>query len=243
MSLSCVELPLFFSGNMSCFCLFSYTFRLRSSFYNIFFSGLAPHATFPLRSGDRTFPASDNLSCVFAVDRGIRHFLQAPQRGCRVPRPSLPLDYSRAQAYCQENSCPFFYREEKTLEMGSTLSCRKENEVAGFPYLTLLAPYSPSRRRVKKSRNSRHRHECLCHSHSWLRTNSRHRQGCLCHSRSGLAPIPLPRNDACPFFNRDRLVRFDIRETLDFLSRRPFHLDQIDHLAASQAEVQAKVTL
>jgi hypothetical protein len=45
MSFRCVEMSLFISVTVSSFCLFSYTFRLRSSFINIFFSVRAPNAS------------------------------------------------------------------------------------------------------------------------------------------------------------------------------------------------------
>src|SRR5208282_1050543 len=62
-------------------------------------------------------------------------------------------------------------------------------------------------------------------------------------SASGLTPEPLPANDACSFFDGDRLVHFDIGEPLHLLSRGPFHFDQINHLAARQTKVQTKITL
>jgi hypothetical protein len=47
MSLRCVEMLLFPSVKLSSFCLFSYTFRLRSSFINIFFRARPPEPLFP----------------------------------------------------------------------------------------------------------------------------------------------------------------------------------------------------
>jgi len=46
MSFRCVEMSLFLSGKLASFCLFSYTFRLPTSFINIFFSMPAPGASF-----------------------------------------------------------------------------------------------------------------------------------------------------------------------------------------------------
>ena len=45
MSFNCVEMSLFISVNVSSFCLFSYTFQLRSSIINIFFFVPVPNAT------------------------------------------------------------------------------------------------------------------------------------------------------------------------------------------------------
>ncbi len=95
MSLRCVEMSLFLSGKLSFFLLFSYTFRLRSSFINIFFSVLAPHATFPLRRDDGNSLAPDNLSCIFRVGLGIRPFLPATPWGCRAPHPSKASSKTR----------------------------------------------------------------------------------------------------------------------------------------------------
>ena len=81
MSFNCVEMSLLISVTVSSSCLFSYTFRLRSSFINIFFSVFPAHATFPLRRHGRTSPMPDNLSGVFRVGVGIRPFPRRPSGG------------------------------------------------------------------------------------------------------------------------------------------------------------------
>jgi hypothetical protein len=78
MAFRCVEMSLFSSDKLSSLPLFSYTFRLPTSFINIFFSVFAPLTPFfPLRRDDGTSPASNDLSCVFRVSLGIHPFLRA----------------------------------------------------------------------------------------------------------------------------------------------------------------------
>ena len=81
----CVEMSPFSADKLSSFCLFSYTFRLPTSFINIFFSVFVPTPFFPLCPEDGTFPASGDLSAVFRVDLGIHPSLRATRRGGRVP--------------------------------------------------------------------------------------------------------------------------------------------------------------
>ncbi len=83
--------------------VFSYTFQLRSLFINIFFSGLVPHATFPLHRHDGISPTSDNLSCVFRVGLGIRPFLPVTRWACRAPHPSPPKGKPEARSHVNRN--------------------------------------------------------------------------------------------------------------------------------------------
>ncbi len=86
MSLRCVEMSLFLSGKLSLFRLFSYTFRLRSSFINIFFFSVRSPRDFPLRHHHHgTSPTPDNLSCTFRLGLGIRPFLRVTPWGRRAP--------------------------------------------------------------------------------------------------------------------------------------------------------------
>ena len=65
MSFNCVEMSLFISVKVSSFCLFSYTFRLRSSFINIFFFVPALNATNPPPPRPWNFPLRWMICPVF----------------------------------------------------------------------------------------------------------------------------------------------------------------------------------
>ena len=84
MSLRCVEMSLYLSDNLSFICLFSDTFRLRWSFFNIFFPVFASYAAFPLLRHDETSATSDNPSSVFRPGMGIRFFFRVTRGGCRA---------------------------------------------------------------------------------------------------------------------------------------------------------------
>ena len=88
MSLSCVELSLFSRA----ICRVCVCFHTHSGFARLFITSFFQRSlpTRPFPSAAETEPSLPRIICpvFFAVDRGIRHFLQAPQRGCRVPRPS-----------------------------------------------------------------------------------------------------------------------------------------------------------
>jgi hypothetical protein len=81
MSFNCVEMSLFISVKASSFCLFSYTFRLRSSFINIFFSCPLPTPLFSLRRNHGTAPCVGCLSGFFRIGLGLRPFPRRPGGG------------------------------------------------------------------------------------------------------------------------------------------------------------------
>jgi len=146
MSLRCVEMSPFLSGKLSFVRLFSYTFRLRSSFINIFFSGLAPGATFPLRRHDGTSPTSDNLSCVFRVGLGIRPFLRVTRWGCRALHPQAKPE---PRFLVNRNLGHFPTGRKKFYKWSALFPPGRKPGVAGCRYSTPRAPSHPGRRRAK----------------------------------------------------------------------------------------------
>src|SRR5208283_2263689 len=80
----------FLADNLSSFCLFSYIYWLRSSFINIFFSALAPRATFPLPFDDWTSPYRMICRAFSALFRAFVDVLRATLWGCPVPLQSQP---------------------------------------------------------------------------------------------------------------------------------------------------------
>ena len=93
MSLRCAETSLLSSVKLLCFCLFSYTFRLRSSFINIFFHGSPPGATFP--PPPRPWPPLRRMIGP-AFPRRSGHSSFPPGHPVGVPR-SPPLAYPQAK--------------------------------------------------------------------------------------------------------------------------------------------------
>jgi hypothetical protein len=145
MSLRYVEMSLYLSDNLSYFRLFSYTFRLRSSFINIFFSGLAPHATLPLRRHHGTSPAPDNLSSVFRVGPGIRPFPPADPVGMPRP-PPLPTLQGKPEPRCLVKRY-----------LGHFPTSRKRSyKRSGLPIFNSLGALSPRPAPREKCRNSSH---------------------------------------------------------------------------------------
>ena len=90
LSFRCVEMSPFSSGKLSAFCLFSYTFRLPTSFINIFFS-VSPPRHFPSSTATME-PPPCGLICpaILRAGLGIHLFLRATWRGGRVPSSSYP---------------------------------------------------------------------------------------------------------------------------------------------------------
>ncbi len=149
MSLRCVEMAPFFSVKLSSFCLFSYTFRLRSSFINIFFSQCSlPPRLCPSVATMEPPPASEGLSCVFCAGLGIRPFLRVTPSGRRAPHSSKASSRTR---YVVNRNPGGFPTGRKTFYKWTTLfPAGRKPGVAGCRYSAPLAPSHRGRRRGKE---------------------------------------------------------------------------------------------
>ena len=141
---SCVRMSLYFSGKWSYSCLFSYTFRLRTSFFNIFFPVFALRAIFPLRRHDGTSAPSDNLSRVLAVALSNR-----PDSAGGPLQPAFrtllsPRLYTRAQVHCQENSCPSSTGRKTFNKMEHTFPAGSKFRLGGCQSSTSLRLLTPA---------------------------------------------------------------------------------------------------
>ena len=151
MSLRCVEMSLFSSVKLSQFCLFSYTFRLRSSFINIFFSqcSLPPRlcpsvATMGLPLRRIICPAFSASVWAFVLSSG------RPGGGAALPtRPHPPKGKPEPRCLVNRNPGGFPTRRKKVYKWTALFPAGRKPGVAGCQYSAPLAPSHRGRRRGK----------------------------------------------------------------------------------------------